>query len=331
MRKLYSYFLLILTLVSLSALVRPQVVKAEDCGGPVPPKPMKVWAKPGPAGGQITLYWDAAPHANRYAVAYGTMSNKYMYGADNIGGENARSYIVKSLMSGTKYFFRLAAANGCASSPFSAEVMAVSTSGTVAAASAVGVPSMAKPQAAVPSGTALALSPDVTSGRSGPVGIQKLWAKTGPRIGEVTLYWMNNENADNYHLVYGTEHGKFKYGALNIGKMNKYTVMKLVPGVEYHFALVPVVNNQAMYTTPQVMMRAMGGAEVVQTTKENLIQPQPFDTTQGKPKATTQVAPKVTQPKAQTTTGSADVMEKVVSPSPAVSTQAPESTPSSGY
>lgn len=310
MKKLYSYSLLILALVSLSALIRPQAAQAEDCGGPVPPKPMKVWAKPGPSGGQVTLYWDASPHANRYAVAYGTKSNKYMYGADNIGNENSRSYTVKSLASGQKYYFRVAAANGCSSSPFSDEVSAVSSAGGVVMV-----------QKSVTAQKVEAISPKteakvVSVSTAGPVGVQKLWAKSGPKMGEVTLYWMNNESADNYHLVYGTQHGKFKYGALNIGKVNKFTVMKLAAGVEYHFALVPVMNNQAMYTTNQVMMRAMGaGVEVVQTTRENLIVPQPFGTTQGKPKQPVKTtAPKVSQ----------------VTPSPVISTQAPESSPS-GY
>lgn len=301
MKKLLSSTLFILTLVSLSTLLRPQPAKAADCGGPVPPKPLIVWAKPGPTGGQVTLYWDAAPYANRYAVAYGTTSNKYIYGADNIGGVDARSYTVKSLMPGTKYFFRLAAANGCSSSAFSDEVMAQATGGTAMEAVKVA-------------------SPQVSKG----VGVQRLWAKAGPRVGEVTLYWMNNENAENYHLVYGTEHGKFKYGQLNIGKVNKFTVGKLVPGREYHFALVPVINGQAMYTTPQVMATAYGGGEVVVTTKENLVTP--------KPKVTTQVQPKVSPSKAKAATNTAEVMTgKEATPSPVisvVSTIAPESSPS---
>lgn len=294
MKKILSSSLFILTLVSLSTLMRPQAAKAADCGGPVPPRPLIVWAKPGSVGGQVTLYWDASPHANRYAVAYGTTSNKYMYGADNIGGENSRSYTVKSLAPGTKYYFRLAAANGCSSSPFSDEVMAQATGGAVMEAVKVASSQpVVSPKPAV-----------VSKG----VGVQKLWAKAGPKVGEVTLYWMNNENAENYHLVYGTEHNKFKYGQLNIGKINKFTVGKLVPGRQYHFALVPVMNGQAMYTTPQVMANATEG-EVVVTTKENLIQP--------KPKAVTQTSPKVSKP--------------VVSPSPVItviSTKAPESSPS---
>lgn len=310
MKKLLTFSTFILTLVSLSTLLRPSAVLAEDCGGPVPPKPVKVWAKPGPAGGQVTLYWDSAPHANRYAVAYGTKSNKYLYGADNIGSENARSYTVKSLASGQKYYFRLAAANGCSSSPFSDEVTATSGSGAVVEVA------KAAPSQPFDSAQGKPSTPSKPAVVSKGVGQQMLWAKSGPKMGEVTLYWMNNESADNYHLVYGTEHGKFKYGALNIGKVNKFTVMKLAAGVEYHFALVPVMNNQAMYTTQQVMMRAMGaGVEVVQTTRENLIVPQPFDTTQGKPKQPVKTTtPKVSQ----------------VTPSPVISTQAPESSPS-GY
>lgn len=259
MKKLISFFLFffILVLASLSNLVGgPQRVLAADCGGPIPPAPQGVWTKSGPGAGEVTLYWKGAPHANRYAVAYGTTSNKYMYGADNIGGEQTRSYTVKYLTPGTKYYFRLAAAQGCSSSPFSGEVMGVAMSGYAIATPSVGAPSMAKPQAS-----------------AAGVGKQMLWAKSGPKTGEVTLYWKNNENADNYHLVYGTNMKKPEYGALNIGKLNWFTVRQLAAGTKYYFALVPVMNNMAMYTTPFVSSVAYQPVQVVETTREALIQP----------------------------------------------------------
>ena len=105
MKKLISFFLFffILVLASLSNLAGGrQTVLAGDCGGPIPPAPQGVWTKSGPGTGEVTLYWKGAPHANRYAVAYGTTSNTYMYGADNIGREQTRSYTVKYLTPGTK-------------------------------------------------------------------------------------------------------------------------------------------------------------------------------------------------------------------------------------
>jgi len=120
-QKLLTSAFTILTLVSLSAF-KPELIKASDCGGPYPPMPDKVWAKSGPGPGQVTLSWNEVPFANRYAVAYGTSSGQYMYGADNIGGVEARSYTVSLLNPGQKYYFRLAAARDCTSSPFSAEI-----------------------------------------------------------------------------------------------------------------------------------------------------------------------------------------------------------------
>src|SRR3989338_1621636 len=113
----------VIALISASALALLSPPKASaGCGGPYPPKPAKVWAKSGPAGGEVTLYWDEVPYANRFAVAYGMSSGKYTYGADNIGGTQSRSYTVKGLNPGGRYAFVLAAARDCASSPFSSEI-----------------------------------------------------------------------------------------------------------------------------------------------------------------------------------------------------------------
>lgn len=249
-------FFLILVLASIGSLVSPQTASAEGCGGPVPPVPQGVWTKSGPKPGEITIYWKGAPHANRYAVAYGTWSNKYQYGAHNIGADLARSYTVSYLTPGTKYYFRLAAAQGCASSPFSTEVTGVAMGGLPG-----------NPPKADISGQVM-----MKKEMSGPVGKQMLWVKSGPKTGEVTLYWKNNENADNYHLVYGTNSGKPEYGALNIGKVSWFTVRHLTPGKTYYFAIVPVMNNMAMYTTPFVSSAAYQPVQVVETTREALIQ-----------------------------------------------------------
>lgn len=257
-------FSLVLMLSSLTYFSRPTTVAAEDCGGPVPPAPVKVWARSGPMSGEVTLYWDKAAYANRYAVAYGTMSDKYMYGANNIGNANSTSYTVKSLSPGSKYYFRLAAANGCTSSGFSSQVWAYasgsgSTVRTGAPLTMMKPPTpIAKPQAVV--------APVTMNGK------YKLWASAGPSVGEVTLRWKDADTADNYHLVYGTASGKYQYGALNIGRVNQYTVKKLTPGVTYYFALVPVLNNMAKYTSAPVAGWAKG-MEVITTSKENLMQP----------------------------------------------------------
>lgn len=266
MKKLIAFlspFSLVLVISSLT-LFKPPMVKAEGCGGPVPQAPVKVSAVSGPKSGEVTLYWSESAYADRYAVAYGTASNKYLYGANNIGGTASRFYTVKYLQPGVKYYFRIAAAHGCTSSPFSKEFSAVSGGGVQMVSQPVVMTEKPVVKTSVPVSTVMS---------SGPVGKQMLKAVTGPRIGQVTLSWRHADTADNYHLVYGTEHGKFQYGALNIGKITSFTVKYLVPGKTYHFALVPVANGQALYTTDQVMVPAGYPVEVVQTTKEALMMP----------------------------------------------------------
>lgn len=269
MKKIYSYlriFLLILFLTSLSAFTPKKIIAAN--GGLTPPAPQKVWAKSGPMMGEITIYWSEASYANRYAVAYGTVSNKYLYGADNIGGESSRSYVVKSLTPGMKYYFRIAGVHDRSSSPFSVEFSGVAM-GTGKKATVVSPKIVSK-------------SPQTVWQKSSPPseaqpmkasGKYDLWTKSGPKDGEVTLYWKQGENADNYHIVYGTEMGKYQYGVLNTGATNHYTIGKLVPGKTYYFALVPVMHNQAQYTTSAVAGISRSTVAVVVTTKEALIQP----------------------------------------------------------
>lgn len=254
----------VLALVSLSAF-RPHHVSAQECGGPFPPKPAKVWVKAGPMAGEVTLYWDEVPYANRYAVAYGARSGDYLYGADNVGGEASRSYTVKSLTPGMKYYFRLAAARDCTSSPFSDEVSAWAMGGVVTVSTGsvgrVGAP-VEKTKTMMP----------VMSVES-----QYLKAMPGPQVGAATLSWSHKQDVDNYHLVYGTTAGDYQYGALNIGKTTNYTVSHLVPGKMYYFALVPVKGDQALYTSDPVSAYAKAAVvvqtEVVQTKPEYLFKP----------------------------------------------------------
>ena len=263
MRKI-SFLILIISLAGAGTLLNPKAVKAEGCNGTAPSVPTKVSAVSGPSGGEVTIFWDASSFANRYALAYGTVSNKYIYGANNIGGEQSRVYTVKSLQPGVKYYFRLAAAKDCASSPFTSEISAVAGGGKAAVAQP-SVPIVSKPVTQVGSPSQPVVS-------SGPIGKTKLSATSGPRVGEVTLTWQNVDNAQDYHLVYGHSAGKYQYGALNIGRVNKFIVGKLTPGAVYYFAIIPIL-GQPLYTTDPVMGVASAPVEVVQTTPENLIQP----------------------------------------------------------
>lgn len=256
------FIFFILIFISLSS-VRPVKVMAQSCGGPIPAKPLHIWATSGPSTGEVTLYWDEASYANRYAVAYGVERGKYIYGADNIGGEKDRKFTVNYLAPGKKYYFVIAAARDACSSPFSQEVSAV----------AMGGRKIVAVSQQIVSSKSVGLLAQATSDVA-QVGKQRLWAASGPNIGEVTLHWQHADNADNYHLVYGREKDKFQYGALNIGKVDIFTVRGLTAGVTYYFALVPLVNNNPLYTTKQVRATAKMPVEIVEVEEEDLIQPE---------------------------------------------------------
>ncbi|OGG10716.1 hypothetical protein A3J20_05540 [Candidatus Gottesmanbacteria bacterium RIFCSPLOWO2_02_FULL_42_29] len=252
-KKFITAGLAILTLVSLSAF-KPELIMAGDCGGPYPPQPSRVSAKTGPGAGQVTISWDEVSYANRYAVAYGTESGHYLYGADNIGGQSSRSYSVGYLNPGQKYYFRLSAARDCSASPFSEEFSAVSGWGQVVMPKTPPTSAISAGQAGVSSNTSIVL---------------KAW--TGPGVGQVSLSYVSTDDADNYHLVYGEKRGEYQYGALNIGKTNSYTVSRLVPGRGYYFAIVPQKGDRALYTSEAVWARAYSRpAEVIQV-EPNLI------------------------------------------------------------
>lgn len=239
----------------------PASVSAAESG---PVGKLMFRAASGPKAGEVTLTWVDGDSADQYHLVYGTSSKNMQYGALNIGMNNV--YTVGKLTPGTKYYFALVPVMNNMAMYTSEWVAAVALGGRVEAVvvpptQPVGQP-VVKPVTAAPGVPA-----------AGPVGKHWLVAKPGPKIGEVTLTWRHMDVANNYHLVYGTEHGKFKYGQLNLGWVTKFTVSKLVPGKTYHFALVPVNNDVAMYITDQVMAAAYQPVQVVTTTPDAVIQP----------------------------------------------------------
>ncbi len=262
--------LIFLFLLFLTTWSHPwKTVEAADIGGLVPEKPQRVWARSGPKAGEVTLYWDTVVYADRYAVAYGPKSNNYLYGADNIGSELSRSYTIKGLSPGMKYYFRLAAARGSVSSPFSNEVSAYAAAGaSVQQANTGAIFKAEKTEAtAVKKEMVVSSSKDQLYLRAAP----------GPSVGQVTLTWNKNEEANNYHLVYGKKAGEYTYGALNLGNTSKYTVGYLNPGSLYYFAIVPVKDGKAFSTSSAVKAYALAPMteEVVVTSREALITPKP--------------------------------------------------------
>lgn len=299
-------FLFSLPLLFLFTLSFPRQVAAYGCGAPVPSTPSNVKAVSGPKSGEVTLFWDEAAHANRYAVAYGLESNNYIYGADTIGGESARSYTVSLLRPGVRYYFRLAAARNCSSSAFSSEVSAIAAGGATEQVAFEPQPKIGAPELTTP----VAPVSQVVRPPLGGVGRLNLKAVSGPKSGQVALSWQHADSADNYHLMYGRSMAAEEFGALNLGRVDSFTVSHLVPGQAYYFALVPIFNNQPLYTSNWVKAYAKQAVQVIQTTPEALGQPKKGEAETSTKKSTTSKESTVKEP----------------SPSPSPKTE-PESEP----
>lgn len=70
---------------------------------------------------EVTLYWEKAQGSvTHYAISYGLLKGKPLYGVTNIG--NVTSYTVKGLSAGVTYFFNVSAVNECAAGPASNEI-----------------------------------------------------------------------------------------------------------------------------------------------------------------------------------------------------------------
>jgi hypothetical protein len=74
------------------------------------------------SGSKILLKWTPATDpVTYYLLTYGTSSGQYTYGSANIGGHDATSYTVGSLVPNKKYYFKIRAGNGCSPGSFSNE------------------------------------------------------------------------------------------------------------------------------------------------------------------------------------------------------------------
>lgn len=267
MKKLVLFLGIIFLSFTGVGVFNPSPVAAAE-GGPAGKLMLRAVA--GPKSGEVTLFWNDAQAVDNYHLVYGTSSKNMQYGVLNIG--TSKIYTVKKLVPGTKYYFALVPVLNNVALYTSEWVSAWPAGGQMVAAAKPTTPVVSKP--VVPPTAMKPAVPMTTIPAAGPVGKHWLVARPGPKIGEVTLTWRHMDIANNYHLVYGTQHSKFKYGALNIGWVNSFTVRNLVPGKTYHFALVPVNNGNALYTTDQVMTWAKGyPVQVVQTTPDAVMQP----------------------------------------------------------
>lgn len=119
----FRKFIILSALLGLVLLIYPPQAQAESCSTVAP---SRLAAQPGAKVGQIALTWSTVPNIDHYTLVYGTESNKYLYGATNIGNQNVNSFTVNALRAGTRYFFRVGSAQNCSS--FSQEVFATAKS-----------------------------------------------------------------------------------------------------------------------------------------------------------------------------------------------------------
>ena len=85
------------------------------------PKAPRIISATGSLKNEITLNWEkASGPVSHYAISYGLMKGKPLYGNSNIG--NVTSYTVKGLSAGVTYYFQINAVNGCTAGPASNEV-----------------------------------------------------------------------------------------------------------------------------------------------------------------------------------------------------------------
>lgn len=96
-------------------------------------------------------------------------------------------------------------------------------------------------------------------------GLNNLRAEAGPGANQITLNWQRYySDVTGYSIMYGTEPGKYIYGAANIGNVATYTVGYLQPGVRYYFRLIPYRNFVAVDpTSPEVSEVALSYAKTV--------------------------------------------------------------------
>jgi hypothetical protein len=112
---------------------------APGCRDPGPgSKAPRLYAAVAEGRDAIRLYFtEADGPLDRYVLEYGLSSGNYQYGADPIGGPKTRTYVVRSLVPKTTYYFRVRAGNGCGVGPWSNELSAATSRSTAASGGTV--------------------------------------------------------------------------------------------------------------------------------------------------------------------------------------------------
>lgn len=252
------FFVTALLLLAVSSVGAQESPANQRAFGSGPVGAYSLSASPGPNPGQVILTWkQARSDVQNFHIVYGTSPNNFQYGSLNIDGNLAVgksiSFTVGYLKPGTKYFFALSPLASGTALPYTFQVTSLPKPGAVTPPPTPPTQAGATPSAALTSTDADSFkNQSARSIKAGAVGLHQLSAKKGAKPGEVLLTWKQAfSDTDNYDIVYGTEPGKFKHGALSIGKTTSFTVKGLDPNKHYFFALVPVKGGVAQYITAQ--------------------------------------------------------------------------------
>lgn len=227
MKRYFSFSVSFLTILLAVLFLQPSAAHASS--GPVGLNELRT--ESGSGVGEVTLMWRRYNiNVTGYSIVYGTKSGQYNYGAWDIG--NIVTYTVSSLVPGKRYCFLLYPhLDGQISSPNSPEVCETA-----------------------------AVSTNIVKGTAGPYGRNLLSAVKGSSSGQIILNWKRYfTDTQSYSIVYGTKPGVYLYGVADAKDAstpgdNDFTFMvgALNPGQRYYFALIPVVNGNALYVTAEV-------------------------------------------------------------------------------
>lgn len=174
----------------------------------------------GDYNGEIQITWVDDANTDNYHLSYTDDLSTWRFGASNLGDTNY--FVVKSLVPGKTYYFKLLAVKKNGSTWTSGVFSAVARVGQVR-----------------PGTVAMAAVGGVSTPVAMPTGI---WASKGLMKGTAVVSWNPVMGANNYDIVYGTQSGMYTFGAQNVGNMGSYTVMALESGKTYYFKILSKKN-----------------------------------------------------------------------------------------
>lgn len=112
-------------------LLFPTQALAVSCRDTPPATPPVLLSAASSASESVTLTWkEAGDPRTYYLIAYGENPLVFDYGVPEIGARDATSYTIDHLKTGTKYYFKVRAGNGCKPGKFSNKLTAIPGGGT---------------------------------------------------------------------------------------------------------------------------------------------------------------------------------------------------------